>query len=420
MKEEFLYFIWQTKRFDHTHLSINGEPLTILDPGRRNTASGPDFFNGKIKIGNTTWAGNIEMHVKTSDWFFHGHDSDEAYQNVVLHVVFENDLSEKENAKLPPVLELKERVDPQLITRYESFQKAKGWVPCEKLLPNVDPAVIALTLQSMAVDRLEHKIERLEGYYDTFQGNLRRTLFVAFFAGMGFNHNKQPFEQLGKMIPSKLVNNHHTAKEELWPIAMGLSGLLSKAVEHPYFNQLKQHYKFLKHKYELQEMPFSVWKFGGMRPHNFPSLRLAQLCHLLTREEDIFDKPFLSQDSNQLLTFFETGLPKVWEVVYPLKKKGKPINPNLGKASRQLIMINVLAPILFFYGKKQGEDLFMEKALKLWQQLEAEHNHVIKGWKKRGLNPKNALESQALLQLKKGYCDAAQCLKCQIGNSVLK
>lgn len=423
MKEDILHFVWRTKKFDLHKLETSiGEPIEILSFGQHNHDQGPDFSNARVKINETLWAGHIEMHIKSSDWYRHRHDTDLAYENVILHVVWEDDQPvTRKDGTMIPCLVLKQRVPHQLTYNYQYLQASETWIPCEKVIHNVDPLTVSSWLSRLAVERFVQKALTFESLMKETAQHVEESFYRALMSAFGLPQNKQPFEQLAAALPLSLIDKYSHDRTMLEALLFGQSGLLnSKVAQDLYAQELWQQYQYLMHKHSLQPLPMSLWKFGRMRPPSFPTVRLAQFAAIVADQPRLFAIISEMDSTDEIKKLLKKPVSPYWQKHYRFGDQGKGDTSTLGAATADIICINTILPFLFFYGKQRRIDTLTDKALSMLEELKPENNSSIKNWKKSGITAENAMESQALLQLKKIYCDQKKCLQCSIGAKIIQ
>lgn len=422
MQEDFLHYLWRLKRFDLSELkTTQGESIDIQRAGDYNRHAGPDFTNARIRIGDTLWAGNVEMHLRASDWMRHRHQEDEAYENVILHVVLEEDQPvQRANGEHLPCLELKRRIPHRLSKIYQKLVHNEYWIPCQPQLPGVSLLTRRLWMDRLLVERLEQKTEEIRKMLERNQRNWEETFFQCLARNFGVKVNAEPFEQLARSIPLQLIRRHRHNLLQVEALLFGQAGLLNPSYEDEYPRRLRREYQHLSHMYKLETMEPAAWKFLRLRPANFPTIRLAQLAMLLHQSGQLFSKTLAVQNVKEIEHMFEIHLSNYWKTHYLFDKESKRQTKSLGRSTIHLFVINTIAPFLFFYGRERRADKFQERALQLLEELPPENNHIIRNWKNLDMEPQSAYQSQALLQLKKNYCDQRRCLECAIGNAILK
>ncbi len=422
MKEDFIQYIWRFQQFNPLDLkTTRGEPLQIIRPGKLNRDGGPDFLEARIKIGDTEWAGNVEIHLRTSDWLKHHHHHDPAYENVILHVVLEEDLTivYQEGACIP-CLELRRHIRPGLAAAYEQLQAAKGWVPCHSFLPDYLDARFNLWLDRLLVERLERKTTEMEQRLLELKMDWEACFYEQLLRGFGLRVNAEPAHVLARTLPLGILRKHKNRLLEIEALLFGQAGFLEETFEDDYPRILQQEYAFLRKKYDLHPLQRKSWKFLRMRPANFPTIRLAQFAQLFYQSEHLWSKLLSTSDIREIEQAFSLKLSNYWQEHFFFDKASIRSAKSLGKARIHGLITNVLAPMVFLYGKYRSEVRFQDRALGWLEQLPAEKNKISRGWEKIGVKAKSAYESQALLQLKDQYCDRKQCLDCAVGNQMLR
>lgn len=396
--------------------TTDGEPLLIIHSGEHNFHSGPDFTNARIKLGDTIWAGNVEIHIRSCDWKIHKHVSDRAYDNVILHVVFEHDDTEN---KLPTLI-LKDRIDVKLISLYNFMMQTSAWIPCEKNIRFTDEIIIKNQLNRLLTERIEKKALNFEQRLLLNTNDWEETCYQLIARNLGTNVNAEPFERVARSLPYKTILKHINNPMQVEALLFGQAGFLEGNFRELYPNQLQSEYQFLKKKYQLEGIRPLEWKFLRMRPANFPTIRMSQFANFVAAKEKIFSAILELNDIKKIKKLFEVNAGDYWKEHYHFKKAVPIKSSALGADMINLILINTISPLLFLYGQKTGELQYITRAIDLLENLEPEHNNIIHKWESLGLKPKNAAESQALLELKKNYCENKRCLECAIGHKILK
>lgn len=422
MKEEFLHFIWRLRRFRMSGLkTTDGLTVEIIDPGRLNTHAGPDFLDARVRIGNTLWAGNVEMHLRSSDWLAHRHQEDTNYDNVVLHVVLDEDKPiHRRDGELIPCLNLRNYLPVGLAKQYLRLIHSEYWVPCQNQLHEVPEVTRSLWLDRLLVERLE---ERTNALHQRLIGNANdweETFYQSLAWGFGLKVNADPFLMLAESLPLKTLLRHKHSLTQLEALLFGQAGLLGTKFSDDYPQKLQAEYQFLRVKYKLQPMLATHWKFMRMRPANFPSIRLAQWATLIFRTGQLFSKILVAKNLKEIENAFAVELSNYWQTHFRFDKESKKSQKNLGKKSVHLLVINIIAPFLFLYGKERGIEAYKNRALDLLEAVPGERNHIISAWNRLGIMAPQAAQTQALLQLKNNYCQQKRCLECAIGCNILK
>lgn len=421
--EAILHFIWKYKLFSLLGLrTVDNLPIQILQSGIHNMDSGPDFFNGKVKIGDTLWAGNIEIHLKSSDWLKHKHQTDKAYDNVILHVVWEHDVPiYRTDNTLLPVLELKNAVAPSVIENYDQLIANNYWIPCEAQMPLVEDFTKSQCLDRMLTERLADKALAIEEIYKTTNSSWEDTFYIVLARSFGFKVNALPFELLAKNISQLTLAKNKNSALQVEALIFGVAGFLDFSFDDDYPNQIKREFEFLRTKYQLSVLDRSLWKFSKTRPDNFPTIRLAQFVGLVLQSQHLFSKIISIKTKKDFAEVFsQIVVNKYWETHYRFDKVAEKKSVNLGNGSIENLLINAIAPLLFFYGKQTGAKEFIDLAVDLLLEIKPEQNQITRRFKELGLNAANAFDTQALIHLKKSYCDLKKCLNCGIGLKIIK
>lgn len=422
MNEEILHHIWKYRLFDQNHLTTEqGELLEVRKTGEHNSHSGPDFFNANIKIGSTEWAGNVEIHVFSSDWEKHRHQFDKAYDSVILHVVYENDKTLYQKNKKPiPTLVLKDRLLKNFTQQYEHFKTSNDWIPCEKSIHRVPEFIVNSWLERLLIERLEKKSEQLLELLEQNNRNWEESFYQFLAHNFGFKINALPFELLSKSLPHSILAKHKNSLLQLEAMLFGNAGLLERQFEDKYLQQLQNEYQFLKNKFSLHPIDGHVWKFLRLRPANFPTIRLAQFAALIYQSEYLFSKILACESLETMHQLMNVQVSEYWKTHYVFEKKSLLRNKSLGKSAIDNLLINCIVPFLFIYGKQKQQEMYCERALYFLENTFAESNHIVTHFHRLGIQAKNASRSQALLQLKNCYCSQKNCLQCAVGNNLLK
>ncbi|MBA4319300.1 MAG: DUF2851 domain-containing protein [Flavobacterium sp.] len=421
MKEDFLHYLWKFKKFDTLNLkTFDGEEIMIINVGQYLELAGPDFFNAQITIGNQKWAGNVEIHLKSSDWYVHHHERDEAYENVILHVVWEHDteIFRKNNSEIP-VLELKKYVDSATITNYQSLISPKSWIFCEKQLKEIDGFTINNWLERLFFERLERKAKPIFELLEQTNQDWEAVLFCLLAKNFGLNTNGEIFSKIAQSIPFSIIRKESFEVENLEALLLGNSGLLDSEKEDSYFKDLKFRYFYLLHKYQLEKIIVEPVQFFKHRPDNFPTIRLSQLANLYHNQQNLFSKISTSNSVKSIYETFDISASDYWQNHYQFDKESPKKKKKLSQSFIDLIIINTIIPLQFAYAKSQGKEI-SEDLIQLLNEVAPEKNAIMDKFSSFGIKSKNAFESQSLLQLKNEYCNKGRCLECAIGMELLK
>lgn len=424
LPERFLHYIWQFQLFEHQELQTNdGEPIQIIHTGLLNHHSGPDFSDARIEIGKTLWAGHVEIHKKSSDWLQHQHQEDAAYDSVILHVVYEYDQPiYRQDGTIIPTLELKGKIAKNYIKKYWLLLQNQQWIPCQAQFKGVleFPIRFSLWLDRLVIERLEQKTKPIHQLLEQNNNNWEQTFYQFLARGFGAKVNADTFEQLAKSIPLLVLSKHKNNLAQLETLLFGQAGLLEQDFEEEYPLALKKEYNFLQKKYKLTPLQASSWKFGRIRPANFPTIRIAQFAKLIQQSTHLFSKILAAATVKDIHELFSLKLQDYWLTHYQFDKETKQRNKSLGKNAIDLLLINTIIPFLFVYAKAKDDSSFQDKALNWLTQLPAEKNSLISNWEGLGLKIDSAQDSQALLQLKNVYCNEKRCLECTVGDLIMK
>lgn len=422
MKEEFLHHIWKFRLFNQLNLlSTSGETIEIVKVGNHNFDAGPDFFNAQLKIGNTLWAGNVEIHLNASDWKKHLHQHDKAYDNIILHIVYNADEPiYRVSGETIPTLELKEKIEKKIIQNYLLLKSNSDWIPCEKQVGAVPRLIINNTLDKLLLERLERKSTSIIDSLKINNNNWEETFYQLLARNFGFKTNAEPFELLAKSIPSLLLAKHKNSLLQIEAMLFGQAGLLDEHLEDKYLQALQNEYVFLKQKLKLHSIDAHLWKFLRLRPVNFPTIRIAQFANLIFNSTHLFSKIIETENCGDIKKLLNVDVSDYWHTHFVFDKTSTPAKKHLGDDSVNNIIINTVVPFLFVYGKQKNEVKYVERALQFLEQTAGEHNSIINKWGALKLSVKNAYSTQALLQLKNEYCSHKKCLSCNIGNYLLK
>ncbi len=419
MSEEFLYYIWQNHLFDKmTYELPSGEKVEIISPGQRNFDAGPDFINTQIKIENTLWAGNCEIHIFSSDWYKHMHHTNFLYDNVIIHVVYKKDI-EVTNSKgnLIPTIEISFNYD--LFNNYQKYINTLSDIPCHNYLKKIDRIHITSVLEKCMVERLHARTMYIHQILQQHYNDWETCAFILLGKAFGFKTNELPFELLMRSIPINVLQKYAHRLFSLEALLMGQAGLLTQKYKDEYPVNLLKEYEYLKKKHSLQSIDNNLWKKMRIRPANFPTIRIAELAAFIHKHPTFFQKLLEVKSLENLYQLFEVSVSKYWNNHYQFDSESKSSNKKLSHAAIQLIAINTLVPLLFAYGKEKNNELFKKKALQILEEIKAEENTIIKKWKTYGVIAHNAMESQALLQLYNQHCLYRKCLQCNIFHQIM-
>ncbi|UUF16530.1 MULTISPECIES: DUF2851 family protein [Flavobacterium] len=421
MKEDFLHYLWRFKKFDTLNLvTAQNESITIIKTGDYLELSGPDFFNAHIKIGSQKWAGNVEIHVKSSDWYLHNHEKDAAYENVILHVVWENDTAIfRENNTEIPVLVLKDYVEKEVLDNYNALVSPKTWISCEKQIHEIDAFVFKNWQERLFFERLERKSKFVYELLEETNQDWEAVLFCLLAKNFGLNTNGLAFLQMSKSIPFSIIRKESFEVENLESLLLGTLNLLDGEKEDVYFKDLKFRYFYLLHKYQLEKTFIDPVQFFKLRPDNFPTIRLSQLANLYHKHQNLFSKIIAQKSAKNVYELLNVSASSYWQNHYQFDKESPKKAKTLSKSFVDLVIINTIIPIQFAYSNIMG-DSASEDLIDFMNEVAPEKNAIIDKFSSFKIKSKNAFETQTLLELKNEYCNQKACLKCAIGMELLK
>jgi hypothetical protein len=419
MTERLLQFIWQFQYFNALALTdVDGEPLVILHPGTLNTNQGPDFSEAKIRIGNTLLVGNVELHLKTSDWDSHQHTTDSNYNSIILHVVWQHD-KQPENAPACAVLVLQDRVSTLLLQQYEALMQANSFVPCAKHLPALSDVAWLSWKERLAAERLERKAAEIIHRLQQTKQHWEEVFWWMLARNFGIKVNADLFEQVAQSISINILAKHKNQIHQLEALLLGQANLLNSKMEEAYPTMLQKEYQFLKQKYQLVQ-PKKSPDFLRMRPANFPTVRLAQLAMLVNQSSHLFSTIKSTATVKEIQQLFDVTANDYWHYHYQIDEVTDYHPKKLGRQMVDNIIINTIIPVLFAYGLYTKDEAIKTKAILWLTNLGPEQNTITRNWVKYGVKNYNALDAQALIELKNNYCQYHKCLDCAIGNAILK
>ena len=421
MQEDFLHYIWKFKKFKTSNLeSASKETIEIVSVGQHNLNSGPDFFNSQLKINDQLWAGNVEIHIKSSDWYVHNHEIDKAYDNVILHVVWEHDSDVfRKDQTIIPTLELKSLVSLNALKNYKKlFSKSQKWINCEDQFSSVDGFTINNWLERIYFERLERKSMDIETLLKSSGNDWEGVLFKMLAKNFGLKVNGDSFLSLANSIDFSIVRKTQQSLISLEALLFGQGGLLDEDIQEVYFSNLVKEYQFLKQKFNLSNSNVTPLQFFRLRPPNFPTIRLSQLANLYRTEQNLFSKIIELNSIKAFYDLFKVSVSEFWESHYTFDRQSRSSKKIISNNFIDLLLINSIIPIKFSYARFQGKDV-EESIINLIQEIKSEKNSLVDKFNELKPVSKTALQSQALIQLKNEYCDKNKCLQCAIGSNIL-
>lgn len=422
MQEDFLHHVWKYKLFDFREIfSEQGQEIKIISPGWHNHDAGPDFLNARIEIDGIQWVGNVEIHCQSSDWKKHGHHNDPAYQNIILHVVYDYD----EKTDIPamnntPALSLKNRINEGMLARYEQFMLSEQWIPCEHQIHKIDRIRFEMWIERLLIEKIETKtaqiLKRLE--QNTF--NWEQTFYEFLASNFGFKINNTGFELLAKSLPIKYINKHKDNLFQIEALLFGQAGMLDDHFEEEYPKKLKNEFNFLKNKFQLEPIQSHLWNYLRLRPNNFPTIRISQLASLLHHAHSLFSSVIYADSIKSLKEIFQAQPSPYWDSHFLFDKPSSFSSKKIGSQSIDLLIINTVIPFQFLYGKLNDNKELMNKSLQFMDFMSGEKNAITQNFNKIGIKSTSAYRTQALIHLKNEYCSKKRCLECAIGSSIIK
>ncbi|WP_415060976.1 DUF2851 family protein [Flavobacterium sp.] len=420
MKEQFLHYVWLYKKFNFNQLhTTSGQEVIIQHSGYYTQQEGPDFFNAQLIIDGQKWAGNIEIHLKSSDWYLHHHENDNNYNNVILHVVWEHDMEvfRKNNASIP-VLELKRYIPSQVVHQYQQLLQPKTWINCEKEIQFIDEFTLQNWMERLFFERLEKKSNEVEYLLQKNVFDWEATFFQLLAKSFGLNTNGEVFLTMASKIPYAIIKKERNALENIEALFFGATGLLEEEKEDVYFLDLKKRWYYLKHKYQLNGQVCLPVQFFKHRPDNFPTIRLAQLAKLVFSHTHFFQSIIELKSVKEMYVFFDCSISDYWQAHYVFDKPHPKKAKKITKSFIDLLILNCVLPIQFTFAHANG-NVFSDDLIALASEIPAEKNSIIEKFVSFGLSINNSFQSQSVLQLKKEYCNSNSCLNCAIGQKLI-
>lgn len=419
ISEEYLQFAWKYSLFHHDNLEYCNEKLIISDPGEHNKYSGPDFFNARIKIGNTVWAGNVEIHVKASDWFRHGHESDPSYDSIILHVVWEYDCDVfRINGEKIPVLQIK--LIHRHLEKYHKLILSNTEIHCYNKLENINRVFFRDWITKMMISRLEYKVNQVNNVLESNKFDWEETFYRFLARSFGFNVNSIPFSILAETVPLKILLKYRNNPDTINAVLFGQAGFLEDKISgDKYYDTLHKEYKSIGKILPPRVLHDHSWKFMRLRPASFPTVRISQFANLVISSFPLFALITECKEILKLKNIFKVNTEKYWEnhkLFGNIKNKK---NYRMGDDSIMLIIINAVLPVLFSYGKFRMRNELQDRVLRFYEELAPEKNKITASWKKLGFGPDNAFDSQGLIHLTNNYCRQAKCIECLIGQRII-
>lgn len=418
--EQLLHYVWKHKIFPLKELkTTTGQQVEVIDTGLANTDAGPDFFNAKLKLDGVLWIGNIEIHERSSDWFKHGHHADTGYNSVILHIASEIDMEiSRSNGERIPQIQL---ICPEAVrTNYKELLETASYPPCYRIIPSLSPFTAHSWMSALQMERFEQKATLLNERLKRCQGNWEDAFFITLARNFGFGLNGDAFETWAHQLPFRAVDKHRNDLFQIEAIFFGQAGILEYSDGDGYYLRLKKEYIYLQHKFELIPMNTSLWRFLRLRPTNFPHIRIAQLACLYHRAYGLLSRIMETETLQGVRDILKGGTSEYWLTHYTFGGSSPSRPKTLSNTSLDLLIINTVVTFLYAYGLHKGNPVLCARAGSFLEELKAENNYITRMWEQCGMKASNAADSQALIQLKKEYCDKKKCLYCRIGYEYLK
>ena len=418
--EQLLHYVWKHKIFPLKELkTTTGQQVEVIDTGLANTDAGPDFFNAKLKLDGVLWIGNIEIHERSSDWFKHGHHADAGYNSVILHIASEIDTEiSRSNGERIPQIQL---ICPEAVrTNYKELLETDSYPPCYRIIPSLPPFTAHSWMTALQMERFEQKATLLNERLKRCQGNWEDAFFITLARNFGFGLNGDAFETWAHRLPFRAVDKHRNDLFQIEAIFFGQAGILEDSDGDGYYLRLKKEYTYLQHKFGLIPMDASLWRFLRLRPANFPHIRIAQLACLYHRAYGLLSRIMETETLQGVRDILKGGTSEYWLTHYTFGGSSPSRPTALSNTSLDLLIINTVVTFLYAYGLHKGNRVLCARAGSFLEELKAENNYITRMWEQCGMKASNAADSQALIQLKKEYCDKKKCLYCRIGYEYLK
>lgn len=418
--EQLLHYVWKHKIFSLKELkTTTGQQVEVIDTGLANTDTGPGFFNAKLKLDGVLWIGNIEIHERSSDWFKHGHHADAGYNSVILHIASEIDMEiSRSNGERIPQIQL---ICPEAVrTNYKELLETASYPPCYRIIPSLSPFTAHSWMSALQMERFEQKATLLNERLKRCQGNWEDAFFITLARNFGFGLNGDAFETWAHRLPFRAVDKHRNDLFQIEAIFFGQAGILEDSDGDGYYLRLKKEYTYLQHKFGLIPMDASLWRFLRLRPANFPHIRIAQLACLYHRAYGLLSRIMETETLQGVRDILKGGTSEYWLTHYTFGGSSPSRPKTLSNTSLDLLIINTVVTFLYAYGLHKGNRVLCARAGSFLEELKAENNYITRMWEQCGMKTSNAADSQALIQLKKEYCDKKKCLYCRIGYEYLK
>lgn len=422
MKEEFLHYVWQHRHYDFNNLKTSwGQRLNVLFPGYHNHDAGPDFLQAVVSIDDVRWIGSVEIHCRSSDWMRHKHQYDDKYKSVILHVVYEHDMEiQLDDHEYLPTLELKTRIPQEMFSRYESLMKVPDLLLCRFHLSNVDPIILQSQMSKALIERLTHRQNEFQHILASCQSDWNELIYRVMAIGFGCKKNGMAFELLAQSLPFRIVRSHLTSRLQIHALVFGQSGLLEQEDQDEYSERLRYEYDYLRYKYRLSPIGAHQWNWLRLRPQNFPPLRLAQFAQMFYDTGSSLSDKVLKASMSNLQSWLSVVPDEYWQTHYMFGKSSPKHASGMGEALVNSLIINVVVPIRFAYARFTGDEAMQEDALSLLERVPYENNKVTRLFSSSSFPCWSAYDSQAQIEQMNHYCMQKQCLKCSVGEKIVR
>lgn len=424
MKEEFLHYLWKYSLYDADRLcDSEGNRIIVINPGEYNRDSGPDFFNARIKIAGTIWAGNVEIHTHASHFYAHGHNADPVFDNVILHAVGVND-KKVFNSRGVELLTTELLYDPALYEKYLELVNNPFIIACQPVIKELDTFFIRHWLGALVIERLRDKSQQIMKIFSETGNDWEETFYRLLSRYFGFRVNTEPFEMLANGLPFRVICKHADNRFQVEAMLFGVAGLLDEglfkeALNDEYYIHLTREFKILSAKYSLQPIHGWLWKFARLRPANFPTIRISQLAAMFCVSGGLFSRVVESENVDDLRDLFEVTASDYWDDHFVFGKKSRRFAKSTGSQATDIFLINAVIPALFVYGQNRDSRGLCERSIAFLEKINPEENSIIGEWQKAGIEAESAFSSQALIQLRNQYCKKRRCLDCRIGSRLI-
>lgn len=422
INEEFLCYVWQHGLYDMETCRLSDNSIFSVEKvGLRNTDAGPDFENAAIRMGDITWCGQVEVHCKASDWFKHAHEQNKVYDNIVLHVVYQNDVEVKRSNGEPiPTLELRGKINKAVLKEYLLFMEEQTLIPCASHIAEVDLLRRNMWIERLAIERLESKTEMIHKLLSESLGDWKECLYKVIAGAFGLRLNMQPFEWVARSLPLNVVEQYKCNLLQIEALLFGQAGFLEEVPKgDEYAEDIQQRYKVLQKKHHLKPLEDHVWSYFRLRPQAFPHIRLSQFAYLLSHFDDLYNNLMSATSVKQLYPLLQAEASEYWQLHYMFGRELSSKTKKVGQAIQDVWIINAVVPYMFVYGAINEKEEYERRALDILREMKCENNNVVRMFEEMGIFAHNAYEGQALLHLKRTYCDYRRCLQCVIGNNLL-